>query len=81
MSNLDIELDEGIKDDEYLKVVEQSLQKINSLTFDFVFYVAGVDIHEDDRLGKFKVSAEGIKKRDELVIKHFFNKKMIISTL
>ena len=76
VSNLDIELDEGIKDDEYLEVVNQSLQKINSSSFDFVFYVAGVDIHEDDRIGKFKVSAEGIKKRDELVIKHFFDKKI-----
>ena len=76
LSNIDIELDEGVKDDEYLEVVLKSLEKVNQMQFDFVFYIAGVDIHEEDKIGKFKVSLEGIKKRDELVIANFFNKKI-----
>jgi acetoin utilization deacetylase AcuC-like enzyme len=76
LSNIDIELDEGVKDDEYLEVVLKSLEKVNQMQFDFVFYIAGVDIHEEDKIGKFKVSLEGIKKRDELVIANFFDKKI-----
>ena len=76
LSNIDIELDEGVKDDEYLEVVLKSLEKVNQIQFDFVFYIAGVDIHEEDKIGKFKVSLEGIKKRDELVIANFFDKKI-----
>ena len=35
---------------------------------DFVFYQAGVDILSSDKLGKLKVSKEGCKQRDYLVI-------------
>jgi acetoin utilization deacetylase AcuC-like enzyme len=34
---------------------------------DFVFYVAGVDILETDKLGKLKVTKEGCRRRDEFV--------------
>jgi acetoin utilization deacetylase AcuC-like enzyme len=76
LSNLDIELDEGIKDDEYLKIVFKALEEMNKKKFDYVFYVAGVDVHEDDRIGKFKISTEGIKKREELVIHNFYKKRI-----
>ena len=76
LSNLDIELDEGIKDDEYLKIVFNALEEMNKKKFDFVFYVAGVDVHENDRIGKFKISTEGIKRREELVIHNFYKKRV-----
>ncbi len=76
LSNLDIELDEGIKDDEYLKIVFKALEEMNKKKFDYVFYIAGVDVHEDDRIGKFKISTEGIKKREELVIHNFYKKRI-----
>ena len=76
LSNLDIELDEGIKDDEYLEIVFNALEEMNKKKFDYVFYVAGVDVHEDDRIGKFKISTEGIKKREELVIHNFYKKRV-----
>ena len=44
--------------------------------FDFVFYIAGVDIHFNDRLGKFKISDQGVKLRDELVIENFYAKRI-----
>ena len=46
----------------------------NKEKFDFVFYIAGVDVHFNDRLGKLKISDEGIKKRDEMVTQNFFSK-------
>ena len=43
-----------------------------------MFYIAGVDIHLDDRLGKLKITDKGIYKRDEMVIRNFFNKRIPI---
>ena len=48
--------------------------QLNDENFDYVFYIAGVDIHLNDRLGKLKVSEEGIRKRDEIVTENFFSK-------
>ena len=75
-SNIDIELEDGIKDEEYLNVVNQLLQKIGDFQFDFVFYVAGVDVHFEDRLGKLNITETGIRKREELVINNFFKKNI-----
>ena len=75
-SNIDIELEDGIKDEEYLNIVNQLLQKIGDFQFDFVFYVAGVDVHFEDRLGKLNITETGIRKREELVINNFFKKNI-----
>ena len=74
--NIDIELEDGIKDEEYLNVVDQLLKKIGDFQFDFVFYVAGVDVHFEDRLGKLNITETGIRKREELVINNFFKKNI-----
>lgn len=50
LSSLDIELDEGVEDDEYLKIVFNTLKEMNKKKFDYVFYIAGVDVHEEDRI-------------------------------
>ena len=36
---------------------------------DFIFYLAGVDVIKNDKLGKLSLSIEGCKKRDEMVFK------------
>lgn len=75
-SNIDIELEDGMKDEEYLNVVNQLLQKIGDLQFDFVFYIAGVDVHFEDRLGKLNITETGIRNREELVINNFFKRNI-----
>lgn len=75
-SNIDIELEDGIQDEEYLNIVNQLLKKIEKFQFNFVFYIAGVDIHFEDRLGKLNITEKGIKKREELVINSFFKKNI-----
>ena len=77
-SDLDIELKENLEDKEYLTILKSNLQYLNKDEFDFVFYIAGVDIHYNDRLGKLKISDEGISKRDEIVIDNFFSNKVPI---
>ena len=35
--------------------------------FDLIFYQAGVDILNVDRLGKFQLTLDGIQRRDQLI--------------
>lgn len=68
-SDLDIALRSGVDDDEYLTVLDQNLKKlIDSVKPDFVFFQAGVDVMAGDKLGKMKLTKEGVKQRDDLVI-------------
>ena len=69
-SDLDVELQDGIEDDEYLNLLRENLDRVFAAEKpDFVFYQAGVDILSSDKLGKLKVSAEGCKERDSIVFK------------
>ena len=73
-SDLDVELNDNMEDKEYLKILNFYLNQLNQENFDYVFYIAGVDIHFNDRLGKLKISDQGIRERDELVTENFFSK-------
>ena len=73
-SDLDVELDDNLEDAQYLKLLKLYLNQLNKENFDYVFYIAGVDIHFNDRLGKLKISDDGIKKRDEIVTENFFSR-------
>tara|TARA_B100001778_G_C18514235_1_gene595687 strand:+ start:21 stop:389 length:369 start_codon:yes stop_codon:yes gene_type:complete len=67
-SNLDIELDDGIADTEYLKLLKESFYFLNKSTNpDLIFYISGVDILETDKLGRLNISRNGCKERDEMV--------------
>ena len=76
ISDLDVELEDNIEDLEYSNSLKSCLGQLNKEKFDFVFYIAGVDVHFNDRLGKLKISDEGIKTRDEIVIENFFSKNI-----
>jgi acetoin utilization deacetylase AcuC-like enzyme len=78
MSDLDVELEDSVEDEAYMDTLKFYLNELNSEKFDFVFYIAGVDIHFNDRLGKLKISDEGVKQRDELVTENFYSKKIPI---
>ena len=75
-SDIDVELQDNMEDREYLNILHKNLKELNKSNFDFVFYIAGVDVHFNDRLGKLKLSDEGIDKRDKIVIENYFNKKV-----
>jgi acetoin utilization deacetylase AcuC-like enzyme len=68
-SDLDIELPVGCNDETYLLTLRHWLKRIRleAGDFDFIFFQAGVDILEYDRLGRMNVSAAGIQRRNELV--------------
>lgn len=64
----DIELPDGCGDDEYLAAAEQGLAEL-AQRFDpgLVIYLAGADPHEGDRLGRLRVSDDGMEARDRRV--------------
>lgn len=67
-SDLDIELDDGVGDDEYLAILDKALPKcIEMARPDVVFYQAGVDVLATDKLGKLSLTKAGCRRRDELV--------------
>jgi len=66
---LDVELDDGAGDDEYLARLSAALPGVLAAAHpDIVFYVAGADPHESDRLGRLTLSFEGLARRDALVL-------------
>ena len=77
-SDLDVDLKDNMEDKEYLDILKFNLINLNNEDFDFVFYIAGVDIHFNDRLGKLKISDQGINLRDKIVIDNFFSKRIPI---
>jgi len=75
-SDMDVELNDNMEDEEYLNTLNENIKLLNKNNYDFVFYVAGVDIHFNDKLGKLKITDEGINKRDQMVIENFFSKQI-----
>ena len=68
-SSLDVELDPGVEDDEYLRAVENALQEVWEFDPQFVFYQSGVDGLATDRLGKLQLTSGGLQERDRLVMR------------
>jgi acetoin utilization deacetylase AcuC-like enzyme len=67
-SSLDINLRDGVGDEEYLKELAQGLDRaLAEFRPDLIFYLAGADPYRDDQLGGLKLSLEGLAKRDRLV--------------
>lgn len=68
-SDLDVELEDGMKDFEYLKLLDENLnQVLKTFTPDFILYQSGVDILETDKLGRLSVSIQGLRTRDNMVL-------------
>lgn len=78
-SYLDIPLEGGISDESYLAILRQHLDYLfEEINPDFVFYQAGVDILETDKLGKLKISSRGVRKRDQMILQTCFDRKIPI---
>lgn len=68
-SDLDVELPDGTGDTAYLEVLERALDELDQ-RFEpgLVIYLAGADPHEGDRLGRLKLSFDGLEARDRRVM-------------
>lgn len=68
-SDLDIGLDDGTGDQEYLSLLSMHLTElITQHRPDFVFYLAGVDVLASDKLGKLDLSLNACTERDAFVL-------------
>ena len=71
-SDLDLELPDGCTDLHYLETLDEALREVDSRMGGsppgLAFYLAGADPHENDRLGRLKLSAEGLAERDSRVL-------------
>ena len=66
---LDVELDDGTGDDEYLARLADALPGVLAASQpDLVVYLAGSDPHEGDRLGRLKLTFDGLRRRDRMVL-------------
>jgi acetoin utilization deacetylase AcuC-like enzyme len=67
-STIDIDLPDGIGDDDYLAILEKHLHRaFHDFSPQVIFYVAGADPYREDQLGGLKLSVEGLRRRDALV--------------
>ena len=76
-SDLDVGLPDGCTDETYLKALSQSLRNLEErFEPDLVFYLAGADPHEGDRLGRLKLSYTGMRLRDLAVMNWTWEKQL-----
>lgn len=76
-SSLDIALEDNTEDHKYLYLLKMHLtQLLAEVKPDFVFYLSGVDVLKQDKLGRLALSLEGAKKRDELVLSSCFEQEI-----
>jgi len=75
-SNIDVEVEAGCRDEEYLAMLNLWLPILfDTVQPQLVFFQAGVDIYEGDRLGKLKITRAGLQQRNEAVYNEIVKRK------
>ncbi len=67
-STLDIELADKTGDAEYLETLGEVLPRLLIHEPDIIFYLAGADPYENDKLGRLGLSIGGLRQRDRMVL-------------
>jgi len=67
-STLDIELPDNTSDTEFLETLSEAMPRVLTHDPDLIFYLAGADPYEKDKLGRLGLTIEGLRKRDEMVL-------------
>jgi len=79
MSSLDVPLNDGVQDEEYLSALKVNLKKaFERAKPDFVFYLSGVDVLSTDKLGKLALSKAACKERDRMVLQACKDKNLAV---
>ena len=68
-STLDVELPDGTRDEEYLEALARNLPLVFGHAPELVFYLGGADPFAGDRLGRLSLTVEGLRARDEVVLR------------
>jgi acetoin utilization deacetylase AcuC-like enzyme len=76
-SDCDVELPDGCGDAEYLEALEWALGELERrFAADAVLYLAGADPHEGDRLGRLKLTDDGMEARDRRVFEWAWQRRL-----
>ena len=69
-SSIDVNLPDGIGDDDYLAWLDNALSSgLRQFEPELICYIAGADPYREDQLGGLSLTIEGLKRRDELVFR------------
>jgi acetoin utilization deacetylase AcuC-like enzyme len=67
-SDLDVNLADGVGDEEYLESLDKSLANaFRRFVPEMIFYIGGADPYREDQLGGLRLSMRGLQERDALV--------------
>ncbi len=67
-SDMDIGLEDGTGDQEYLTCLQKHVSSIiDRFRPDFIIYLAGADPYKDDQIGGLGLTIKGLRKRDEFI--------------
>src|SRR6266567_1329227 len=66
--SLDIGLPDGTGDAQFLGELDRALPQVLAHRPECVFYLAGADPYEDDQLGGLRLTKEGLRRRDRMVL-------------
>lgn len=78
--DLDVNLPAGASDTQYLNAMSQGVQQAFAVFEpDIVFYLAGADPFEGDRLGQLSVSKEGLRQRDSWIFEFCMNRNVPVA--
>ena len=81
-SNVDLPLDDGLEDDNYLVAIGDLIPDLlDAVQPDLVLYNAGVDPHRHDRLGRLNLSNTGLLNRDRLVLDACLRRSIPVATV
>ncbi len=80
-SNVDLNMPDGVEDDEYLAALAPALQKsLEIFQPQLVFYVGGADPFFEDQLGGLSLSIDGLRRRDRLVFEEVRRRGIPVAT-
>lgn len=81
--DLDVDLPDGCGDVEYMQALDSALDQLWSRHGEhlpgLVFFLAGADPHEGDRLGRLKLSTEGLAERDRRVFTALLQRRIPVA--
>ncbi|CAG9172740.1 hypothetical protein LMG23992_02314 [Cupriavidus laharis] len=79
-SDLDVGLPDGCGDDAYAEALQVALDTLfDRFAPDLLIYLAGADPHEGDRLGRLKLSMDGLARRDTMVFEAALSRRLPVA--
>jgi acetoin utilization deacetylase AcuC-like enzyme len=80
-SSLDLDMEDGVEDEEYLNTLFPAVQKsLQTFQPEMIFYIGGADPYRDDQLGGLDLSMTALKARDKGVFEEARKRKIPVVT-